>query len=417
MASHSPFPALAILLILIAPVAARPRGTMLSGVYTGYQGWFDPVREEDGARWIHYGHRGRFEPGFSVVEMWPDVSGFDEDEKVPTGYRHPDGSVACVFDSGNPKTVRRHFGWMSEYGIDGAFLQRFVSVAANPRLRPPLDRVLANVRESSKSSGVAWGLMYDLSGVRGGDVFRLLRDDWTRLAVAEKIRDDPHYIRHRDRPVVVIWGIGFREPGRPAPGDFLPLIEWLKHDPEAGGNTVILGVPFYWRSGRNDAVDDPALHEVIRAADVVAPWPVGRYGSPEDAARLARTERAADVRWAEANGLDYLPGIFPGFSWHHLQKSRGKKAPFNQIPRLQGRFLWTQAVSAKEAGAQMLYVAMFDEIDEGTAIFRIDGTPPAEGGPFLTNEGLPPDHYLWLTGTIARMLRGEIPATPEPPQR
>ena len=56
----------------------------------------------------------------------------DADERVLTDFRHKDGSVATVFDAQNAKTVSRHFAWMKQYGIDGAFLQRFVNPAANP---------------------------------------------------------------------------------------------------------------------------------------------------------------------------------------------------------------------------------------------------------------------------------------------
>ena len=112
-----------------------------------------------------------------------------------------------------------------------------------------------------------------------------------------------------------------------------------------------------------------------------------------------------------------MPGIFPGFSWHNLMKSRGKDAVMDEIPRLSGEFLWAQAVSAKRAGATMLYVAMFDEIDEGTAIFKVSNDAPLGDTPFLTLHGLPSDHYLWLTGQIARMLRGEVPATDAMPTR
>jgi hypothetical protein len=90
---------------------------------------------------------------------------------------------------------------------------------------------------------------------------------------------------------------------------------------------------------------------------------------------------------------------------------------FNQVPRLGGEFLWSQAVAAKRGGAQMLYVAMFDEIDEGTAIMKVSQDPPAGKDPFLTYEGLPADYYLWLTGQIGRLMRGEIPATDALPKR
>lgn len=391
--------------------------TMDGKVFVGYQGWFMPYRAGDRAKWVHYGHNGEFKPGAVTVEMWPDTSELSAEEKVPTDFRHRDGSVAHVFDAQNSKTVARHFNWMRQYGIDGAFLQRFVGPAANPAIRPSLDTVLENVRAASNANQVGWGMMYDLSGVKAEDVFPHVATDWKRLAGELKIRDDRFYIHHRNKPVVVLWGIGFNEPGRPKPEAYLRLIQFLKSDPVYGGNTVILGVPFYWRSGQKDGTADPNFKSVLQAADVVAPWPVGRYSTPQQAAQLAETERKPDVEWTKAHGLDYLPAAFPGFSWLNLMKTRGKDSPLNEIPRLGGRFLWTQAVTAKRAGANMIYLAMFDEIDEGTALFKVSNDPPVGESPFLTYEGLPSDHYLWLCGQIGKMLRGEIPASDELPTR
>ena len=65
----------------------------------------------------------------------------------------------------------------------------------------------------------------------------------------------------------------------------------------------------------------------------------------------------------------------------------------------------------------MLYIAMFDEIDEGTAIMKVSQDPPVGKDRFVTYEGLPADHYLWLTGQIGRLMRGEIPATDAVPIR
>ena len=93
-----------------------------------------------------------------------------------------------------------------------------------------------------------------------------------------------------------------------------------------------------------------------------------------------------------------------------------KGAALNDIPRLQGRFFWSQIIAAKRAGAEMLYVAMFDEVDEGTAIFKVTNTPPVgDGVQFVTYEGLPSDHYLRLTGLAGKVIRGAHPATDEPP--
>ena len=66
----------------------------------------------------------------------------------------------------------------------------------------------------------------------------------------------------------------------------------------------------------------------------------------------------------------------------------------------------------------MIYVAMFDEIDEGTAIMKVSDNPPVHDKTrFVDNDGMPSDHYLWLTGLGARMLRGEIPVSFEMPKR
>ncbi|MEO0532167.1 MAG: xylosidase/arabinosidase, partial [Planctomycetota bacterium] len=75
-------------------------------------------------------------------------------------------------------------------------------------------------------------------------------------------------------------------------------------------------------------------------------------------------------------------------------------------------------VAAKRAGATMAYVARFDGVDEGPAIFKCSNDPPVgDGVSFLTYEGLPSDHYLWLTGEAGRMFRNERPTTKRLPKR
>ena len=60
---------------------------------------------------------------------------------------------------------------------------------------------------------------------------------------------------------------------------------------------------------------------------------------------------------------------------------------------------------------------MFDEMDEGTAIFKCTNDVPVGESQFVTYDGLPSDHYLWLTGQARAMLRGDLPLSAEPPQR
>lgn len=57
---------------------------------------------------------------------------------------------------------------------------------------------------------------------------------------------------------------------------------------------------------------------------------------------------------------------------------------------------------------------MFDEVDEGTAIFKVSDMPPVQGH-FLTYEGLPADWDLRPVGEATRLLRaGPKRDSPEP---
>ena len=127
-----------------------------------------------------------------------------------------------------------------------------------------------------------------------------------------------------------------------------------------------------------------------------------------------------DITWCKANNIDYVPCVTPGFSWHNLSRQSAKlePKPVNSIPRLGGKFYWQQISTAIVSGADMLYIAMFDEVNEGTAIFKVSDNPPvSDVAKFVDNDGLPSDHYLWLTGEASRMLRKEKPLSLSLPER
>ena len=112
-----------------------------------------------------------------------------------------------------------------------------------------------------------------------------------------------------------------------------------------------------------------------------------------------------------------MPVIFPGFSWKNLMAAHGTEAKLDQIPRLGGELLWRQATAAKRGGAKTIYIAMFDELNEGTAIMKATNNPPVGESAFLTYHGLPSDHYLWLSGRIGALMRGEVKVDAPLPQR
>ena len=392
----------------------RPADTLTGKVMCGYQGWFAAPGDGMGIGWGHYTFT---KEGSCTIEMWPEVRELGQDELFESPLKLANGMPATVFSSANPKTVRRHFDWMLSHGIDGVFLQRFGAALKPEKHRAFNDRVLENVRAASAATGRSWAVMYDLSGLKRGEIESVVMQDWKRLRNQRQVIDDPHYLRFGGRPVVAVWGIGFNDGRDYSLEECAGLLRFLRDNPEFGGVTVMAGVPFGWRTLDRDALKDPQLHETLKLAGILSPWAVGRYGSPKDAGRQISQVHAEDAAWCKARGKGYLPVIFPGFSWKNMMTFRKQEATFNAIPRLGGRFLWSQAMDRIRLGADMLYVAMFDEMDEGTAIFKCADEVPVGANVFVTHEGLPSDHYLWLTGEIGRVLRGEKPVTTDPPTR
>ncbi len=381
-------------------------------VMAGYQGWFR--MPDDGLMYPdEYNIR---------IDMWPDVSEYKK--TYPTGLKLADGSTARFFYSGDQSTIDTHFRWMQEYGLDGVFMQRFFGAA---RSRNPHNvQVFKHAFEAASKYERSIAVMYDLSGLKAtGEDCSALIEDWKFLVDSLGVTNQKGaktYLHHDGRPLVAIWGVGF--PDRPYNIRNIGLqrfMDFLKNDPVYGGCSVMLGVPTFWRDLNADCNPDPYLHELIRQADIIMPWMVQRF-SPllhGDMNRL-RDVILDDISWCRANKVDYVPCVTPGFSWHNLSRLAPdlEPKPLNSIPRLGGKFYWDQISTAIVSGAEMLYVAMFDEVNEGTAIFKVSDNPPvSEWAKFIDNDGMPSDHYLWLSGEAARMLRNEKPLSLSMPER
>ena len=92
----------------------------------GYQGWFSVKGDDSGNNgYVHCGRDGKFEPGYAGIEFWPDMTEYTK--KYPVDFVYPDNSQAYFFSSSDEETVDLHFKWMQQYGIDGVFIQRFIS--------------------------------------------------------------------------------------------------------------------------------------------------------------------------------------------------------------------------------------------------------------------------------------------------
>jgi len=381
-------------------------------VMAGYQGWFNC--EGDGAQrgWTHYNKDGRFEDGSCTIDLWPEMAEYKV--KYLTPFKFEDGSPAYVFSSFDESTVDLHFKWMKEYGIDGVFMQRFFSVLTSQNRISHNDKVLASAIKAANKYGIAICLMYDIGSMEDSK-YKLLFEDWKHLVNDLKLTnqgENTTYLFHNGKPLVAFWGIsaGTRESGHIP--EIFDIMDFFKNDPEYGGCSIHLGIPSRWRTLGSDTKRDPMLLDAVKQADVVHPWLVGRFN--EKSYEAYRQENIIDdVKWCKENGKSYAPTVFPGFSWHNMKNDVSDK-----IPRNKGEFYWNQIAGAIESGAEMIYVAMFDEIDEGTAIMKCANNVPVGKSVFVPIEkDVPSDQYLWLTGMAGKMLRGEIPYSREMPER
>lgn len=374
-------------------------------VMAGYQGWFTAEGDGAGRGWHHYQKNGRFEPGSTSIDFWPDVAEYSK--TYQTAFKYKNGEVAKVYSPYDEETVDLHFKWMKEHGIDGVYMQRFVGEVKGESGRRHFNKVLANALKASKKYGRAISIMYDLSGSGSADMDFIVKD-WEDLQKQFALfdnKENPTYLRHNGRPLLAIWGVGFNDGRKYSIADIERLMGRIKGPTKKA--SVLLGVPYYWRTLGNDTENSALLHTVVKSADVIMPWAVGRYNASTYAG-VAGTNLSADIAWCKTNKLDYAPLVFPGFSWGNLKND---KSLYNQIPRLKGDFLWQQIAGAKLSGAEALYVAMFDEVDEGTAIYKCkkEGeTPLNADGKFVGIEPeLQSDYYLWLTGEGAKWFHGE----------
>ncbi|KAA6303710.1 MAG: hypothetical protein EZS26_000261 [Candidatus Ordinivivax streblomastigis] len=375
-------------------------------VMAGYQGWFSCQGDPSRMGWVHYPHDGQLKPGSVNIDYWPDMAEYENKYAAP-GFQYADGSQAYLFSSSDSSTVDLHFKWMKEYGIDGVFVQRFVSQTTGGLAKERVNTVLRLALKAAKKYGRAIAIMYDGSAGSEQD-YQRITSDWNELVELFNLYDNvenPTFLRHNGKPVFSLWGYGFTSRGFD-PAIFDKICENIRGS-EAKKVSIMLGVPYNWRTLSGDCVDDDRFHESLKKwVDIISPWAVGRYNS-SNAISAITTNVTADLKWCADNKKDYSPVVYPGFSWRNMQ---GGDNQYDATPREKGDFLWKQVVAAKQAKAKMAYVAMFDELDEGTCIFKCETANhlPLNGtGKFIGYENeVGSDHYLWLTGKAADLFHG-----------
>jgi hypothetical protein len=401
-----------LLCILAASLSQAAESGFAGRLIAGYQGWFGcPGDFRENRHWQHW-FEGSPGPRTITVDMLPSTAGYEPQDLCDTGVKRRDGGTLKLFSSQNPGVVMKHFEWMQVHGIDGVAFQRFVSHTreAEPRMRS--DNVLENVRKAAERHGRLFFVTYDISGAAPATAAADIRADWKHLVGQLALTSSPAYLTHGGKPVLQLWGFGFRN--RPGSAEeALQLIDDLKTG--RGGllaAAVVGGVPSGWRTLTGDSKPEPAWASVYRSFDVISPWAVGRFANDAAADDFRRKYIEPDLAETRRLGIAYMPVVFPGFSWKNLMTVRAqpRKAIANQIPRRCGAFLTHQLANLVEAGADSVYAAMFDELDEGTALFSVeahsDRAPPGWDIVALDADGcdLADDWYLRLLGDGARAL-------------
>jgi len=393
----------------LRPAPAVDATTLTHKLMFGYQGWFGcPDDGSQLGRWEHWFRAGQPANEAALrVDMWPDLSELPETERCATSLTLPEGRTAQLYSAYRGAAVDMHFQWMQEYGLPGVFLQRFTSGLTREATRDFRDTVARNVRSAAETNGRVFALMYDISGHVPETLVEDVKRDWAYLVDTLRITESEQYLRHNGRPLLAIWGFGFSD--RPATASqAAELIDFFKNHPDPRYRVTLLGgVPAGWRTLTRDSQEDAAWASVYRSFDVISPWTVGRFREEKGVDRFYREQVVPDLTEARAAGIEYMPVVFPGFSWRNMNRDTA----INQIPRRGGRFFWRQVEQALGTGNTMLYGAMFDEVDEGTAMFKLASTPgdvPA-GGSIVTldadGETLPSDWYLQLAREAQERLR------------
>ncbi len=380
--------------LLVTAYSASPPGDVVGKITVGYQGWFGCAG--DGAplpahlAWWHWSNNAAVTPSGTnkSLKSWPDMREYTS--TFQTGFSNlGNGQPAKLFSSYTQQSVDTHFRWMQENNIDTAALQRF---NPNGDEGPVRDAVATKVRASAETYGRKFYVMYDLGG--WWNMQSEVKADWTNKMSA--LTASSSYARQNGKPVVCFWGIAMNDTNHPwTPAVNLDVINWFKSQ----GCYVIAGVRRDWRTA------DSAYLPVYQALNMISPWMVGAIGGDGIAGvdNAYNTLTVPDQAYCNANGIDYQPCVLPG--------------DLQQRERIHGDFMWRQFYNMVRAGAQGIYISMFDEYNEGNQIAKTaenaSQVPAGSGFYALDEDGTvcSSDYYLRLTGDGGRMLKGQMGLT------
>jgi hypothetical protein len=355
--------------------------TIKRKVFAGYQGWSG---SDD--KWKHWFNGGKPDAAHAHFEMIPSMDEYPASTKRATKVKYTTGKTLSLFENAREGVVDLHFKWMEDYGLDGIFLQRFGDTGHN-------NQILAQVDAAAQKHGRIYAVEWDIGQRSDHSWDKKIKDDFN--AHIKKYVHSSRYIKENGKPVVVIFGIGLASHSFATASTAKALIQWL----QGQGLYVVGSGPYYWRTGNKDALR--GFEAVHAQFDAIMPWSVGRYNAVGKFAEH-QVSIAADAAATSQRGQGYAPIAFPGYSYRDTNK-------FNKIKRSGGTFLQSQIdYYLKLDGATFFNIAMFDEVQEGTAIYKFAASKEesCQGAQWVTADidgvKVPSDHYLTMAGHFAQ---------------
>ncbi len=438
-------------------------------VTTGYQGWFATPNNSSSSlpyqKWFHWGTSGsnpndlRDEPFFEngnrkgvTFDLYPDITDYVKNgaslhdsglgsHELSESVNGNITSNAELFSSADHIITNTHLGWMQDNNIDVVAIQRFANEIAhndpnlNSSKKAHRNQVLNNFKNSASTYGRKFYVMYDISGLEDmedsnnqplyndSNWVNVIKHDWDNVInVNNTLTNSSGYAKEivkrsvgagTSKPVICLWGFG--EVGRIGnSASYKNLIKFFKDR----GYYVVLGVykKFYQEQSN--------LFSAFKKADMISPWYVGSFGwgsNGTDVNNFYTNTVRPQMNWCNqtANNLDFMPVLWAGFSWYNL-----KGTDFKKHERREGNLLWRQFYNAKNQFEDFsniknnppIYIAMFDEVDEGTAIMKAankdamipnnNSTSLNNGLKFLKYENVSPDFYMRVVKDGRDMMNG-----------
>jgi len=378
--------------------------TTLHGKWlTGYQAWARTPNDGTNAHWQHYFWGKDFAPERLVVDFLPDTSDFkDEDKEIVDGLFKADGLPVALVSGNNPNVIDEHFKWMRDYDIDGVWLQKFLMSSKIPNVIGDFEvrnKVMDEVVKASKKYGRVWAINFDPPAIPKEKLFDVIVDEWKRMVDLGYTKLENRYLHHEGVPVVHIWAITCPDAHRETSPELgLKLLEFFGQEGKYQAY-FIAGAAWCWARDRHTE-----WKEFYDKARCIVPWNVGHapYDQKDKVSRAYVANWVEDKATAENLDLMWIPTIYPGFAWVNMYKNAENPPPI--IERRKGQFLWDQLYAISRVEPDCVLLAMFDEVDEGTAFFKIEPNPPT-GMNLLDTEGMPSDWSMQLIREARRIIR------------